>query len=681
LQRNKKKMEKALSYYKTPLKLIEDDPLLVPYESEIRARLVQYERVKSDIEADFGSLINFATAYQFLGLHYDKQKKGWHYREWAPAAISLSLIGDFNGWDPFEHPLTKAGNGLWEIFLPDEKYKETFKHGCRIKVHVKGFSMAMDRIPAYIQRVTQDAVTYDYAGQVWKPKIPFVWTDQNFKFSPQKTPFIYECHVGMALEKEGVGTWKEFVLQVLPRIQKLGYNCLQLMAVQEHPYYGSFGYHVSNFYAPSSRFGTPEDLKYLINEAHRLGIAVIMDIVHSHAVKNFAEGLNLFDGSENQYFTGEHPAWDSMLFDYGKKEVLMFLLSNLAYWLNEFHFDGFRFDGVTSILYNHHGLGVTFTEYAQYFGADLNKDALIYLRLANELVHEIKPNVITIAEDMSGMPGTCYAVQQGGLGFDYRLAMGIPDFWIKMVKHYKDEEWDLGEVWGTLINRRKNEPNIAYCESHDQALVGDKTLAFRLMDKDMYEGMSRLVPTNIVVERGIALHKIIRLLTISLGGEGYLNFMGNEFGHPDWIDFPREGNDWSYKYARRQWSLVENKDLFYQYLNHFDKEMIRRMKEKEILSSPAAQFIMVHNEQKVLVYERNGLIFVCNLHVHESYFGFRVRVPKGGKYHIVLNTDNKKFGGHGRIDETISHESFKSNKLGHILSIYLPSRTMLVLGK
>lgn len=674
-------MEKTLSYYKKPLSLIAEDPLLVPFESEIRARLVQYERVKSDIEQDFGSLINFATAYQFLGLHYDKQQKGWYYREWAPAAISLSLIGDFNGWDPFEHPLKKAGNGLWEIFLPDAEYAETFKHGCRVKVHVKGFSMAMDRIPAYIQRVTQDTVTYDYSGQVWKPKIPFVWTDQNFKFSAKKTPFIYECHVGMALEKEGVGTWKEFVLYVLPRIQKLGYNCLQLMAVQEHPYYGSFGYHVSNFFAPSSRFGTPEDLKYLINEAHRLGIAVIMDIVHSHAVKNFAEGLNQFDGSENQYFVGEHPAWDSQLFNYGKKEVLMFLLSNLAYWLNEFHFDGFRFDGVTSMLYNHHGLGVTFTEYAQYFGADINKDALIYLRLANELVHQLKPNALTIAEEMSGMPGTCSEVQQGGLGFDYRLAMGIPDFWIKMVKHYKDEDWDLGEIWGTLINRRENEPNIAYAESHDQALVGDKTLAFRLMDKEMYDAMSKLKTPSIVVERGVALHKIIRLLTISLGGEGYLNFMGNEFGHPDWIDFPREGNDWSYKYARRQWSLVEDKDLLYQFLNNFDKEMIRRIKEKEVLSSPPAQLILVHNEQKVLIYERNGLIFVCNLHVNESYFGFRVRVPKGGKYHIILNTDNKKFGGHGRIDETIPHESFKSNKLGHILSIYLPSRTMLVLGK
>lgn len=673
-----------LIYFKKPLALIEEDPLLIPFESEIRARLVYFQKVKDELIQEFGSLTSFAMAYQFLGLNYDAANKGWWYREWAPGAIGLSLIGDFNGWDPFETPLNKVGNGLWEVFVPDEVYGRTFVHGSRIKVHVKCVEQAQDRIPAYARRVAQDPVNHDFAAQVWKPKIPFVWSDQQFKPHPKKDLFIYECHPGMALEKEGVGSWKEFTFSVLPRIKALGYNCIQLMAVQEHPYYASFGYHVSNFYAPSSRFGTPEDLKYLINEAHNLGISVIMDVVHSHAVKNVAEGLNQFDGSDNQYFNpgekGNHPAWDSKLFQYGKKEVLMFLLSNLTYWVKEFHFDGFRFDGVTSMLYTHHGLGVSFMKYAQYFGASVDKDAMTYLRLANDLLHTIHPDIITIAEDMSGIPGTCRKIEEGGLGFDFRLAMGIPDFWIKTLKERKDEEWDMYEIWNTLTNRRLKEPNIAYAESHDQALVGDKTIAFRLMDKEMYYSMEKSKP-NLIVERGLALHKMIRLLSLSLGGEAYLNFMGNEFGHPEWIDFPTEQNGGSYRYARRQWSLVDNPALRYDFLNDFDKEMIRISQEYSVLSADFAQQLWVDNERKVLVYARAGLIFVCNFHVSDSFFGFKARINKAGTYRLVLSTDSARFGGYGRVDESITYESKPSKKLGHILSLYLPSRTMMVLAK
>ena len=174
------------------------------------------------------------------------------------------------------------------------------------------------------------------------------------------------------------------------------------MAIQEHPYYGSFGYHVSSFYAASSRFGTPDDLKHLIDDAHSMGIAVIMDIVHSHAVKNELEGLGRFDGSYNQYFYGdhrrEHPAWDSLCFDYGKNEVLHFLLSNCKFWLEEYGFDGFRFDGVTSMLYYSHGLGQAFGSYDDYYNGGQDTNAITYLSLANEVIHTVNPNAITIAE-------------------------------------------------------------------------------------------------------------------------------------------------------------------------------------------------------------------------------------------------------------------------------------------
>ncbi len=670
--------------YTKNILLIDEDPLLKPYETEIRARLAHYQKMKLEVEENFGELQSFASAYLYLGLNYDDVKKGWWYREWAPGAVGLSLIGDFNGWDPFEHLMQKKGNGLWEIFLPDSEYTGRLIHGSRLKVHVKCPSHAMDRIPAYIQRVIQDTDTSEYSGQFWKPKIPFVWTDSAFKTADISTLIIYECHPGMAQEKEGVGTWREFAIRTLPRIKAAGYNCVQLMAVQEHPYYASFGYHVSNFFAPSSRFGTPEDLKYLVNEAHVMGLAVIMDVVHSHAVKNFMEGLNQFDGTDYQYFyegeKGNHPAWDSKLFNYEKKEVLMFLLSNLTYWLKVFHFDGFRFDGVTSMLYTHHGLGITFDKYEKYFGAKTNKGAMTYLRLANHLIHTIKPDAITIAEDMSGIPGACRKIQEGGLGFDYRLAMGIPDYWVRLLKHSKDEDWSLFEMWNILNDRRAKEPNIAYAESHDQALVGDQTTAFRLMGPEMYHAMHKDTP-NLIIDRGIALHKIIRLLTISLGGEAYLNFMGNEFGHPEWIDFPREGNDWSHHYARRQWSLYDNPELKYKWLGDFDKAMIDFVKQKHILDSGNATQLMLDDTLKILVFERGGYVFILNLNVEESQVGYKVRMLKGGTYHVILNTDNAQFGGHNRVDESVLYTTEKSRKLGHYISIYLPNRTLIVLGK
>ncbi|MCB0854608.1 MAG: 1,4-alpha-glucan-branching enzyme, partial [Bacteroidetes bacterium] len=531
-------MEKPNSS-KPKLALIADDPWLEPYETDIENRLEIFKQALADIEKAAGSLENFASASQTLGINWDEEKQGWWYREWAPSAHALSLIGDFNQWDRQANPLSKNESGIWEVFVEGDK----LSHGDLVKVHIVADNGANDRIPAYITRAVQDEKTHDFSGQVWHPSEPFKWEDQDFSPQSINAPLIYECHTGMAQQKEGVGTYREFAENVLPRIDHLGYNCIQLMAVQEHPYYGSFGYHVSNFFAPTSRFGTPEDLKYLVNEAHKRGVAVIMDVVHSHAVKNFAEGLNEFDGSDDHYFhpggRGYHTGWDSKLFNYGKWEVKQFLLSNIKWWLEEFHFDGFRFDGVTSMLYFHHGDHVSFDHYDKYFKDGVEWDAITYLQLANELAHRVKPGAITIAEDMSGMPSLARPIEEGGLGFDYRLMMGVPDHWIKLLKDQRDEDWQMGELVGTLTNRRRNEAHVAYCESHDQALVGDKTIAFRLMDAQMYVDMEIGRP-NPVIDRGIALHKMIRLITFAMAGEAWLNFMGNEFGHPDWVDFPRE---------------------------------------------------------------------------------------------------------------------------------------------
>ncbi len=650
------------------LPLVKEDPELMPFESAINNRLEWYYNTLEYIKSDFGSLQNFANAHRFFGFNYDKFNKGWWFREWAPNADYLSLIGEFNNWDRGANPMDRMDYGVWETFLPDIDYNERLRKGSLVKVHVSAQNGQLDRIPAFINRVVQNE-NGSFDGQFIE-KSTFKWTDKKFDLSKIKNPIIYEVHVGMAQEEGKVGTYKEFTQHILPKIKKLGYNVIQMMAVQEHPYYASFGYHVSNFFAASSRFGSPDDLRELINEAHRLDIAVIMDVIHSHSVKNRDEGLAEFDGTE-LYFNGWHPAWDSRLFDYGKVEVKRFLVSNLKYWMEEFHFDGFRFDGVTSMLYNHHG-HTSFGEYADYFGNEQNNDAILYLQLANTLIHEINPHAISICEDMSGMPGACRKIDEGGLGFDYRLGMGIPDYWTTLLEEKQDEEWHMGDLFYHLTNRRFKEKTIAYAESHDQALVGDKTIAFWLMDKEMYTHMSVFSP-SIAIDRGIALHKMIRFITIALGGEGYLNFMGNEFGHPEWVDFPREGNNWSYHFARRQWSLPETDHLKYKFLNEFDHAMIEFAKQVNILEGFSYK-IHENNEKRILAFEKNELIFIFNFN-KESFENYKITTERQGIYKVVFSSDDEAFGGFDRVDKEYNYKVEKQ------LQIYLPSRIALVLKK
>ncbi len=657
--------------------LVKDDPWLEPYSGEITNRIERFKNSLEEIRRDGGSLKEFAAAYKTMGINYDHEAGGWWYREWAPAARELFLCGDFNNWDRSSHPLKRVGGGIWELFLP----RETLSHGSLVKVHVVTDKSSLDRIPAYIRRVIQDPQTHEFKGQVWQPIDPFIWKDEEFSMNEIiKSPIIYEAHIGMAQEKEGVGTYKEFMENILPRVYDLGYNVLQLMAIQEHPYYGSFGYHVSNFFAPTSRFGTPEEFKELVDRAHSMGIGVIIDLVHSHCVKNISEGLNEFDGSDNQYFhpgdRGYHQAWDSKLFDYGKREVKQFLLSNVRYWLEEYHIDGFRFDGITSMMYFHHGDFMEFDHYDKYFVEGVDWDALLYLQLANALSHELRSSIINVAEDMSGMPGLCRSILKGGVGFDFRLGMGIPDFWIKYLKEKRDEDWDIHEMWGVMTNRRWKEKTVAYTESHDQAIVGDKTIAFWLMDKEMYYHMQK-DDDNIDIDRGLALHKLIRLFTASLGGEAYLNFIGNEYGHPEWIDFPREGNGWSYKYARRQWSLVDNEELKFHYLNDFDRALIYMLKAYYILPSPAGVQLNMDSVNKVIIFKRGHLIFLFNFHSSQSISDYRFHTQDSGTYRIVLNSDSEKFGGFGRVNSELDYRTLEDD----MMSIYLPNRTALVMER
>jgi len=657
------------------LPIYKSDSYLEPYANIINDRHRKIIARVEDIKADFGSLMEFATGHLYYGIH--RTAEGWTFREWAPNATQIFLIGDFSDWkEKKEYELKRIEYGNWEITLPANALKHQDKY--KLSMHWNGGQA--DRLPAYVNRVIQNEETKSFDAQVWEPEKPFVWTDKGFKISKDSTRLIYEAHIGMSGEEEGVATYDEFRRKVLPHVIETGYNTLQLMAIQEHPYYGSFGYHVSNFFAASSRFGTPEDLKRLIDEAHANGIAVIMDIVHSHAVKNENEGLSKFDGTTDLYFhygdRGNHPAWDSRCFNYGKIETLRFLLSNDRYWIDEYHFDGYRFDGVTSMLYYDHGLGKDFTCYADYFRANEDEDAIVYLALANMLIHEVKPYAVTIAEEMSGFPGIAGDIEAGGLGFDLRLSMGIPDYWIKLIKEIPDEKWPVGKIFYELQLHRPEEKTVNYAESHDQALVGDKTIIFRLIDKDMYTDMN-CESQNMNVDRGMALHKMIRLVTLFTSNGGYLTFMGNEFGHPEWIDFPREGNGWSYKYARRQWDLAKADYLRYHFLQDFETEMLKLYKEVPQPTYPYRLYD--YDGTQVLAFMRGDLLLVFNFSPTNSYTDYGIPAPKG-RYNIVLSTDEGRFNGFDRND---MYFVFYTQPEGDhdVLHLYIPSRSAMVLKK
>lgn len=647
-------------------KIYETDPYLAPYKEAIEKR---HERIleERDKIALNGSLADGLNNHLYYGLHRDADGS-WVFREWAPNASRIYLIGEFNNWRrTAAYSLNPIGGGNWEIRLP-----AMFLHHQELyKLFIEWPGGGGERLPSYVRRVVQDPVTKVFCAQVWEPDEQYQW--KNGRPGARPHPLIYECHIGMSSEEEKVATFEEFRVNVLPHIEALGYDTIQIMALQEHPYYGSFGYQVSNFYALSSRFGTPEEFKHLVDDAHARGIAVVMDIVHSHSVDNEAEGLSLFDGREDLYFykgpQGRHPAWGSRCFDYGKSETKYFLLSNCKFWMEEYHLDGFRFDGVTSMLYWDHGLGKDFVGYDNYFNAGVDENTVTYLALAAMLVKELDPDGITIAEDMSGMAGLAAPFEAGGLGFEFRMAMGVADHWIKWLKEKTDDQWSMGEIWWELTNKREDEKTISYAECHDQALVGDKTLIFRLIDKEMYTSMN-IDSQSLVVDRGIALHKMIRLVTIATAGDGYLTFMGNEFGHPEWIDFPRAGNGWSYKYARRQWSLCKPDYLRYKYLMNFDSDMIHLFRKENLLAYKP-ELIRADEEKKVLIFRRKNYIFALDFNPSESFTGYAVEAPEGD-WELELDSDEKRYDGFSRLKEGEVHHSDTG------ITMYLPSRCALV---
>ena len=650
-----------------------DDEYLRPFEEAIRGRAMNAYARANQLTGGKTPLADWAAAHEYYGLH--RTRRGWVFREWAPNATSMWLVGDFSKWrtNRLYECMRIPGSDVWELKLP----AKAIKAGDNYRLEMRWAGGRGERIPAYARYVVQDPETKLFCAQVYESK--YKWRHESPKASG--SPFIYEAHVGMGGEEERVHTYAEFRDEVLPRVKKAGYDTVQLMAIMEHPYYGSFGYHVSSFFAASSRFGTPDDLKSLVDAAHGMGLRVIMDLVHSHAVKNERDGLSMFDGTDYQYFhsgaKGWHRAWDSRCFDYGKTGVLHFLLSNCRFWLDEYRFDGYRFDGVTSMLFWDHGLGDAFTNYGMYFNGSVDDDAWAYLQMANRVIHESHPGAITIAEDVSGMPGVAAPAKDFGIGFDYRMAMGEPDFWFRLAEKVRDDDWPMGGIYYELTNSRAEEKVVSYVESHDQALVGGKTFFFQLADAAIYWGMGK-DQHGLEVDRAIALHKMARLATAALNGGAYLNFMGNEFGHPEWIDFPREDNGWSYHHARRQWSLRDDPNLRFKPLADFDEEMLKCV--RKMRGEPVE--LVANEPDKVLAFKRGKYLFAFNFNPTKSFEGYGILVPPATEWKHLFDTDEVRFGGQGRIGRGAKYGPALvpwRDELVQQIRLYLPARTAVVL--
>ncbi|CAE7360721.1 SBE2.2 [Symbiodinium sp. CCMP2592] len=671
------------------LKVFDVDPTLNSVGDLIWERVKSFRWWKDELEKLEGGIAKFAQGYHTFG--FTRQETSITYREWLPNAKQVFLIGEFNKWENTV-PLKSEGFGHWSVQLKDlPGGKPAIPHKSQVKVRVETNDRQwIERVPAWTRLAWQDPNTNLFNGVFWSPP-----KEEQFVFKHDRplkpaSPKIYEAHVGMSSKEPKVATYVEFAESVLPRIKRLGYNTVQLMAVAEHAFYGSFGYHVTSYFAPSSRCGTPEELKKLVDRAHALGLTIIMDLVHAHCSSNSLDGIAMMDGTDHCYthggLKGHHAQWDSKLFHYTKHEVLRFLLSNIRYWLEEFRFDGFRFDGVTSMLYHSHGIGKGYCgSYHDYFGGDADFEGQVYLMLANDLIHSLVPSAISVAEEVSGMPTLCLPIEDGGFGFDYRLAMAIPDMFIKLLKEVPDDCWDVGHICHTLTNRRWKEKCIGYLESHDQSIVGDKTIAFWLMDQEMYYGMSmaECPEPSIVVDRGLALHKVLRLLVLGLGGAGYLNFMGNEFGHPEWVDFPQASNDWSHHLCRRRWDLPDDQALRYKYFQNFD-ELMQALENRFKWLSSEHEFVTVCNAMdKVLVFERGSLTFVVNLDPGRSFQGYKVGIGKDEAMRIVLDTDEERFGGHCRLEEghgkPLPSGGPTHNRPASCL-LYIPARTAQVLA-
>ena len=610
-------------------------------------------------------------AYEKLGAHQREVdgQLGVHFAVWAPNADKVSVIGDFNGWNPASHPMRSLGvSGIWEIFVPNVGDGERYKYEIRSRegAHLQ----KADPYGVFFESdASGAAIVWNLDRYTWRDK---AWLDERTRSNGwlDRPLSVYELHLGSwkRVPERGGGplTYREMAEQIVPYVKDLGYTHIELMPVLEHPFAGSWGYQVTGFFAPTSRFGPPEDFKAFVDECHVNGIAVILDWVPGHFPKD-AHGLARFDGTalyeHEDPRQGEHRDWGTLIFNYGRHEVRAFLLSSALFWLEEYHIDGLRVDAVASMLYLDYSREDGDWLPNQYGGRE-NLEAMEFLRQLNVQTHAHYPGTITVAEESTAWPGVTRPVHLGGLGFTYKWNMG----WMHDMLQYASKDpiyrrWSHNDLTFSLLYAFTE--NFVLPFSHDEVVHGKRAM----LDK---------MPGDIWQKRAT----LRALYGYMYGHPGKkLMFMGCEFGQ------------W------REWGHVESLDWhLLQYaehrgIQHWVRDLNRTLKEQPALH----QVDFDHTGFEWIDcsdFEGSVVSFIRRAH-HSSDFvlvavnftpvvrhDYVIGVPEAGRYVELLNSDGEIYGG-GNLGNSgvIQSEPTPAHGRPHRLSLVLPPLACLILKR
>lgn len=593
-------------------------------------------------------------AWEKMGAHRDVQNgtEGWMFRVWAPQVVSVHLVGDFNGWDPLSTPLTRADNSdIWEAFVPGLQLGDLYRYAIKsdegeLLWKADPFGFFAETCPGTASKL------WDISGYAWKDA---TWLRRRAERDIMKSPLnIYEVHLGSwkrhGNEPQGEpredGTWPgpgdpfpaqrgtyytydDLSDELVAYVKKMGYTHIEVMPLMEHPFDGSWGYQVTGYYAATSRYGTPQQLMHFVDSCHKAGIGVILDWVPGGFCAN-AEGLATFNG--HMLFEREiHPNWGTHKFDFGRPEVRSFLVSNVLFWIENFHVDGIRMDGVSSMLYLNFGVDNPADKKFNKYGTEEDLDASAFIRQVNCAVGREFPDVMMIAEESTAWPLVTYPAEDGGLGFHLKWDMG----WMNDTLHYMqcDFPWRPGNhSLLTFSIMYAFSENFVLPLSHDEVVNGKCSLIGRMPGDDW---------------RRFAGLRTLFFYQITHPG-AKLSFMGDEIG---------QQIEWRY-YESIEWFLAHDFDAthgaqqrFIEALNHLYTD--QKALWQNAYSEKGFEWIDADNSgQSILSFVRHGdkpaddLLVLINFDP-ASYETYRVGVPREGDWELVFTSDDPAFGGSG----------------------------------
>ncbi len=627
---------------------------------------VKVHSLFTDFDIDLFKSGKHYRLYEKLGSHLVEVDgvKGTYFAVWAPSAKAISVVGNFNSWNASEHQLNVRwdSSGIWEGFIPEVGKGEVYKY--KIQSHNNDvWTEKADPFAKYCEHPPKTASIVWTADHKWKDK---EWMGYRKDKNGLDRPYsVYEVHLGSWKKNAGNGfmTYKELAKDLVSYVKEMGYTHIEFMPIMEYPYDPSWGYQLTGYFAPTSRFGSPEEFKMLVDTFHQNDIGVILDWVPSHFPED-AHGLGFFDGS-NLYEhpdrkKGYHTDWKSLIFNYGRNEVRAFLISNALYWLDQYHVDGLRVDAVASMLYLDYS-----REEGEWdpniYGNNENLEAISFIRELNEAVYSNFDGVQTIAEESTAFSGVSRKVEFGGLGFGMKWMMG----WMHDTLQFFQKE---------PIYRRHHQNDLtfsmtyAFTEhfmlpfSHDEVVYGKQSLVYRMPGDEW--------------QRFANLRLLFGYMFTHPGTK--LMFMGGEFG---------QTAEWNFQQSL-DWHLLQYDghagiQQFVKDLNHLYKSS-PALYEKQFSPEGFQWIDYSDHENSILTYvrkghdEKNDLIIALNFTPvpRENY---RIGIPKKGKIKEVLNSDDKKYGGGGNLNTTIKSSTIASHGHKKSIEITIPPLGIVIL--